>query len=296
MTAAPTLTNTAPDVDITSSQRHRRTLTFQLEQGPLVVEDWQPLEPADVPPILLIHGWGGTGGYWRQTAFRLSQTARVIVPDLPGTGRSQPVTSAQDMFDQVNTLAHLLDLLEIDKVQLNGHSMGGAMALLLAQKRPEQIERMVLTCLSFFATKSDEQIYKVAMSFFRLTMGLRTHWLAWVPGMTQLMATRYFYHVPDNGPLLRQGLMDFLTLDAGTAMACADNAYDPSITQAGAAVTVPVLLVACDKDLVMPVKNIPFTAETIPNCELRWIKDCGHLPMVEREDEYMGLMGEFLQL
>lgn len=277
-------------------QNTRHTVRSECSYGPLVIDVWDARNPSGASPVLLVHGWGGTGSYWERTADYLSETVQVIVPDLPGTGRSQPVKRAMNMFDQVNVLADVLDLLELDRVQVNGHSMGGGMTLLLTDKRPERIERILLTCLSFFKTKGQERIYSVVMQGFRLMMGFRPGWLADVPGMTQMMAQRYFYHVPDDPEVLRQGLVDYLQLDAKTAMACARNAADNAIPDAGQNINVPVLLIASRQDRMMPPENVTFTADLIPNCDVYWFEKCGHLPMVERPDEYMRVITDFLDL
>lgn len=78
----------------------------------------------------------------------------MIVPDLPGTGRSLPVRQTRNMRDQVDTLVELLDTLGLDRVQVVGHSMGGAMALLLADRQPQRVTRLVLTSTCFFSTSS----------------------------------------------------------------------------------------------------------------------------------------------
>lgn len=281
---------------LADNQRTKRQLTFEREIGPLVVDVWEPRLPSGKTPVLLVHGWGGTGSYWRQTAFDLSETVQVIVPDLPGTGRSQPVATAQNMYDQVDTLVYLLDALELDRVQLVGHSMGGAMSLLLAEKVPDRIERVVLTSLSFFLTEQQKNIYRTVMQVFRVSLAFRPNWLTNVPMVPEAMASRYFHRVPMGQAILRQGLQDFLDLDADTAMACANNADDESIPEAGAKVQVPVLLIACRQDNVMPLENVSYTAETIPDCQVRWIDQCGHLPMVEQPDVYQAYLQDFLDL
>jgi pimeloyl-ACP methyl ester carboxylesterase len=275
----------------------RRTFTLNGSHSPLVVDEWTPAAPAaDVPPILLIHGWGGTGSYWEGTAEALAQTARVIVPDLPGTGRSQPVRSARSMFDQVDALVQVLDEFELKRVQVVGHSMGGAMALLLADMRPDAIERVVLTSLTFFRTLAQERVYRSVMKVFRLSMRFRPAWLADVPGVAQMMARHYFYRVPADRALLRQGLLDYLQLDAATATRCADDATTPAIPAAGLRVRVPVLLVACEEDQMMPPENVDYTATIIPDCTVVRMAECGHLPMVEKPDEYLAILRDFLRL
>lgn len=274
----------------------RRVVTIERDAGPMWVDIWEPRQAPLVSPILLIHGWGGSGGYWRETANELSTTAQVIVPDLPGTGRSLPVSSAQDMFDQVNTLAELLDTLDIEQVQVVGHSMGGAMALLLADTCPDRVERLVLTSTCFFLNESQEQIYRAIMKFTYASMQIRPTWLASVPLVPQMMASRYFYRIPRDQRKLRNGLWDYLTLDLDTAIACANNACDPAIPEAGSRIQVPTLLIACRNDQVMPVGNVDYTVQVIPNSRAVWIDKCGHLPMVEKPNEYLDILEDFLEL
>ncbi len=290
-------TNTSrPAASLDPSRRIRRTYTFERDIGPFVVDVWEAHQDSGKSPVLLVHGWGNSGNYWHNMAHQLSQSVQVIVPDLPGTGRSQPVQPPQDMYDQVASLAWLLDELEIEQVQLVGHSMGGAMSLLLSEKHPERIERILLTSLSFFLNKRQQTIYRGVMQVYRFSLGFRPKWLASVPLLPEIMATRYFHRVPNEPELLQVGLRDYLTLDAQTAIACAMNATDDSIPRAGAAVQVPTLLVACREDNVMPLDNVDYTIRTIPGCEVRWIEGCGHLPMVEKPDEYMAILRDFLNV
>lgn len=272
------------------------TITLNQKQGPLVVDIWSPQTPSQVTPILLIHGWGGTGSYWQGTARSLSKTARVFVPDLPGTGRSRPVRPAQNMFDQVDSLKYVLDAFNLNTVQIVGHSMGAAMALLLADLVPERIERIVLTSVCFFRNQQQADMYTTFMSFIKLSMRFRSEWMAVLPGLPRLMATRYFYRIPNDEVLLRQGLLDYLQLDFDTAAACADNATDPRIEAAGLRIQAPTILIACRQDQVMPLENVDYTVQRIPDCQVRWIDKCGHLPMVERPAQYMTILNNFLEL
>ncbi len=274
----------------------KQSLTLARHYGPLVVDRWAARRVTQALPILLIHGWGNSGSYWARTAYDLAATTQVIVPDLPGTGRSQPLRQPQDLFDQVATLAAILDELGVERVQVVGHSMGGAMALLLADALPDRVERLVLTSTCFFLSERQKQIYESIMQFTFQVMRFRPRWLADLPGLPQLMATRYFYRVPTDKELLRDGLLDYLQLDLATAVACATNAADPTIPEAGTRLQMPTLLVACRQDQVMPVENVDYTAALIPNCTVRWIDECGHLPMVEKPVEYLEILHSFLQL
>lgn len=288
--------STPPSSPASASAPQKRTLTLDNPYGPLVVDVWEPRQAADRLPILLVHGWGSSGSYWKTTAKALAQTSTVIVPDLLGSGRSQPVRQPRNMFDQVTSIKFILDQLEIERVQVIGHSMGGAMALLLAEAQPERIDRLILTSLCFFMTETEEQIFKAAMFMFKLSLGFRHTRVASLPIFPRMMANRYFYRLPKDNKLVEQGFIDYLELDAATAVACAKNATDPAIEAAGANVQAPTLLIACRQDQVMPVANVDYTAKVIPDCQVHWIDKCGHLPMVEKPQEYLAIVRDFLQL
>jgi 4,5:9,10-diseco-3-hydroxy-5,9,17-trioxoandrosta-1(10),2-diene-4-oate hydrolase len=99
-------------------------------------------------PVVLLHGGGpgasGMSNYARNVD-ALAQWFRVIVPDLPGYGRSSKNLDQSDPFgDLAAAVGGLLDALGIDRAHLVGNSYGGAAALRLAVERPDRIGRMVL--------------------------------------------------------------------------------------------------------------------------------------------------------
>lgn len=274
----------------------RRTQQIERPCGPFVFDIWDAVQPSGAAPILLLHGWGGTGSYWEETARFLAQTTQVIVPDLPGTGRSQPVYRAQNMYDQVESIGVLLDELGLDNVQIVGHSMGGAMAVLLTAQMPQRVERLVLTSVTFFMTKAQENIYHEVMRFFKVSIRFRPDWLASVPGVSNMMAKQYFHRLPSDKAVLQRGLRDYLELDGPTALACAMNATDSKILEAGEQVTAPTLMIVSRQDNMMPLENVEYTADIIGDCQVRWIESCGHLPMVEKPATYQTYLRDFLNL
>ncbi|MGW4870225.1 alpha/beta fold hydrolase [Streptomyces chartreusis] len=105
-------------------------------------------ETGDGPPVLLLHGGGpgasGVPNYARNIA-ALAKEYRVIVPDLPGYGRSTKGVDGTDPFGHLATgIRGLLDELGLDKAHLVGNSYGGACALRLALDTPDRVDRMVL--------------------------------------------------------------------------------------------------------------------------------------------------------
>ena len=98
------------------------------------------------PPILLIHGIAGNlRHYTYGVADRLAAHYRVIAVDRPGCGYStrSPGVSVS-LQAQADTMAELLDKLKIDRAVIVGHSLGGAVALSLAQRHPQRVAALAL--------------------------------------------------------------------------------------------------------------------------------------------------------
>ena len=99
-------------------------------------------------PLLLLHG-GGPGASGQSNYVRnigaLAQHFRVLVPDLPGYGRSSKQVDAADPFgDQAAAMLGLLDALDVERAHVVGNSLGGACALRMALDAPQRIGRLVL--------------------------------------------------------------------------------------------------------------------------------------------------------
>lgn len=116
-----------------------------------IIVDGRPLfyaETGSGPALVLLHGGGpgasGVSNYSRNVD-ALASTYRVIVPDMPGYGRSTKSLDQSDPFGALaNAIRGLLDALDIDTAHLVGNSYGGAAALRLALDAPQRIGRLVL--------------------------------------------------------------------------------------------------------------------------------------------------------
>ncbi|MER6220022.1 alpha/beta hydrolase [Streptomyces sp900105755] len=105
-------------------------------------------ETGDGPPVLLLHGGGpgasGVSNYSRNIA-ELAKEYRVVVPDLPGYGRSTKGVDGTDPFGHLaDHIRGVLDRLGLERAHLVGNSYGGACALRLALDTPDRVDRMVL--------------------------------------------------------------------------------------------------------------------------------------------------------
>lgn len=99
-------------------------------------------------PVVLIHGSGpGVTAWanWRTILPELSKTRRVVAPDLVGFGFTErPPGISYGLQTWVDHVIGVLDALELDRVDLVGNSLGGAVALALAIKFPQRVRRLVL--------------------------------------------------------------------------------------------------------------------------------------------------------
>ncbi|WP_445144858.1 alpha/beta fold hydrolase [Dyella sp. Tek66A03] len=98
----------------------------------------------DGEPVVLIHAFASQSTSWAEVAGALARRGfRVIAPDLRGHGRSAWADSyALEDFEQ--DLIDLLDALQLQRTSLVGHSLGGHLALRLAMRLPERIDRLVI--------------------------------------------------------------------------------------------------------------------------------------------------------
>jgi 3-oxoadipate enol-lactonase len=103
------------------------------------------LERGRGEPVLLIHGLGCNGANWAFQVSALESRYRVIVPDLPGAGHSDPpLRGAYSIEGFAAVLWKLLDHLGVEKVNVVGFSLGGAVALEMAASRPTCVTKLAL--------------------------------------------------------------------------------------------------------------------------------------------------------
>jgi esterase len=95
------------------------------------------------PPLVILHGMLGSSRNWQTAGRDLAASFHVLAPDLRNHGESphSPTMSYPEMMDDV---VAWLDAHRLARVTLLGHSMGGKVAMLLACRRPERVERLIV--------------------------------------------------------------------------------------------------------------------------------------------------------
>jgi len=95
-------------------------------------------------PLLLVHGLGGAAANWLALAPLLRPGRRLLLPELPGHGGSEPPAAAPSLNVYADRLAALLDHEAAAPAAVVGHSLGGAIVLRLAIRRPDAVSALVL--------------------------------------------------------------------------------------------------------------------------------------------------------
>ncbi len=288
------------------------TIASQNESYQMAYMDVRPAKP-NGQSILLLHGKNFNGAYWRETANVLAgeQGFRVIIPDQIGFGKSSKPEYYQYTFQQLATNTKtLLDTLQIEKISVLGHSMGGMLATRFALMYPEQTEKLIL------ANPIGLEDWKLKVPYKPVEWWYANELKKDYEGIKKYQLESYY----DNN--WRPEYDEWVNLLAGWTLnidypRIAWNAaltYDMIFTQPVCYefkhIEAPTLLIIGQRDRTALGKplvsdevratmgNYPElgkrTQQQIPNARLVELDDIGHLPHIEAFDRFIGPLVEFL--
>ncbi len=101
--------------------------------------------PGGEPTLLMLHGLSANAHCFSGLiAAGLSPRYRVVAPDLRGRGRTDKPVTGYTMSDHANDVLALMDALALERVVLAGHSFGGYLAIYLAAKYPDRVDRLIV--------------------------------------------------------------------------------------------------------------------------------------------------------
>ncbi|MEE3849681.1 alpha/beta fold hydrolase [Gordonia sp. LSe1-13] len=256
----------------------------------------------DGPPLLLLHGSGpGVTGWrnYRGVVDSLASRFRCLILEFPGFGVSDP-GPGHPMAMAASSVTQFLDGLALDKVDVIGNSLGGAIALQSAIAAPERIDRIVTIggIGRSLLTPAPSEGIRLLMQF--TDNPSRESLVRWLDAMVhdpglitdELIEERW------------QLATDPTTLDiarrmySSEAMAQMMNAakssqMTPYWAQLGR-ITSPVLATWGREDRVSPLDMSLIALSDIPNCELHVLPGCGHWAMIEARNSWLRVVTEFL--
>ena len=250
------------------------------------------VEAGQGEPILLLHGWSGSTFSMRRTIPELANHYRVIALDLLGYGYSgRPADADYSTDRQAELLIHFMDRLQVDRTTVLGHSMGGGVAMLLALRHPERVERLVLvSSVTARETRWGRRFASLARPLLPL-VGLTLVCESIVSRALRSVVSDPAFVTPEIvegywGPLRVKGHLRAQMKQMSDRHR--DATYDPH------QVRQPVLILWGEHDRVIPLSTGLELADQIPNAQLAVIQNAGHLALEEQPEECNRILLDFL--
>lgn len=237
-------------------------------------------EGGEGPPLLLVHGYGGAAWNFSELA-PLLVGRRLIIPDLPGHGGSSPLP-ASTLAGFADALAAILER----RVDVVGHSLGGVVALRLAERHPSLVRRLVLAAAA--GISSSTRLSEITITLVGIVQpariaGRRVGRVARSRRLRNLVFGGF--EVANADLLTERAVHGFLrgspmhtdALGAGLALVADDPRLDLG------RVRCPVLVLWGARDRQVPLED-GFEYARRLGAPVRVIADCGHLLIGERPD------------
>ena len=266
-------------------------MTSDLRTGAFVTADGISThyhEAGEGDPVVLLHGsaWAN----WQHTIPALAKTSRVLAFDLVGYGATErPETIRYSLRSWTDHVWAVLDALGLDRVSVVGNSLGGRLALQMAEDDSSRLNKIVLMGSP-----------GVGMTVTEGLKALR----GYEPSPENMRALLTGYFAVDKS-IITDDLVR-IRYEASAAPG-AHEAYrlmyfDPrhdgsnlAITQEQVrAVTVPTLLVHGREDQVVPPEVSWTMVNLLPDADLHLFARCGHWTQIERAAEFNALVADFL--
>ena len=260
------------------------------------------LDSGTGPVVLFIHGILGSRKQWRHLVDKMDDTERVIVPDLFGHGDSEKPSGDYSLSAHAATIRDLLDHLDIDRVTLVGHSLGGGIAMQFSYLFPERVNRAVLVAsgglgrevhpiLRSATLPLAEQVLSVAASapvLSRLTaLGSGLAKVGWRPGSDINEIWRGFTSLGDSDSRRAFLATTRAVIDVGGQSI---SAHDRLMS----APPLPTMVVWGSRDRMIPAWHALNAQRSIPHCRVELFEGAGHFPHLDEPDRFAALLREFI--
>jgi len=255
------------------------------------------------PAVLLIHGIGDSADSWLDLIPPLARHHTVIAPDLLGHGASDKPRADYSLAAYANAMRDLLSVLDIERVTVVGHSLGGGVAMQFAYQFPERCERVVLVSSGGVSHEVHPILRFVSAPNADLVLPLLGAPGARLLGTAVLGALRklntglgrdaeYLSRLFDALPDAASRRAFVRTLRAvidwrGQAITMLDRCY---LTQG-----MPTLLVWGARDAVIPIAHAHKAHAAMPGSRLEVFADAGHFPHQNDPKRFLRIFREFYE-
>jgi len=242
--------------------------------------------------IIMVHGFGANKDLaWLKMAKYLTPNYRVIIPDLPGFGdSSKPENAKYNHMSQVERLHLFAKELKLTKFHLVGNSMGGAIVGIYAADYPEMV-----TTLALFDSSGVKSPIKSEL-FLLVGKGINPLIVKDVNDFDKYLEFNYL-----KPPQLPSSMKQYMTEKAVAAgpfnkKIWKDLGADSLMLESKLnKITAPTLIVWGDSDKLIHISSVPILEKNIKNSKSVIMKECGHLPMMEKPAETASIYQDFLK-
>jgi pyruvate dehydrogenase E2 component (dihydrolipoyllysine-residue acetyltransferase) len=239
----------------------------------------------DAVPVLLIHGFGGDLNSWMFTQPALAEDRRVVALDLPGHGGSVKDVGGGDPETFAGAVEAALAALGIERCALVGHSMGGAIAALLALRRPERVASLTLIASAGLGPEINGAFIDAFLGATRRREAVAAlNMLVYDPGLI----SRFMVEETLRYKRL-DGVARSLTVIAEAWFAGGRQSLD--LAARIGALPLPVQAIWGVADRIVPVAHAEALAARFP---VHVLENTGHLPHLEQPGEVNRLLRGFL--
>ncbi len=231
-------------------------------------------------PVLLLHGFGGDLNTWMFNQPALCSDRRTLALELPGHGLSSKDVGSGDITFFTEVIEAALAALTVERAHFVGHSMGGALALALAARRPEQIATLSLLAPAGLGPEINGAFIDAFMRASRRKDAAE--------------ALQYLVHASSS--ISRAMVEEFLRykrLDGvASALEAVAHAWFPQgrqavdLTASLRALSTPVQIIWGSGDRIIPVAH----SDAASPAAVHVLKDVGHLPHMEKAGEVNRLL------
>lgn len=240
-------------------------------------------------PIVLIHGYPFNRSLWNEQIAALSNSYRVIAPDLRGFGDSEASDQAA-MNDYAHDVASLLDHLEIPRAAIGGLSMGGYVALAFYKQFRSRVRALVLADTRAQADTEEGKQTREQQAQKALAEGMAGIADAMLP---KLLTPETVSKRPEIVKRVRDMMLK--TKPQGAAAALRGMAERDDQTELLAKIAVPTLIVVGSEDQITPVADSEKMHQAIAGSRLVVLEKAAHVSNLEQTEQFNEALLDFLK-
>lgn len=246
--------------------------------------------PPDGSPVMLIHGHPFNRRMWQPQARALAAAGyRAITPDLRGYGDSEVVPGTTMLSDFAADTAAVLDHLDLDRAVVVGLSMGGQIAMEFHRQYPRRVRALILADTSAVPEDEAGKVFRRALADRLIAEGMDGYA---TDVIDKMIKPEHVTGMPEVAELVLD--MMRTTAGQGAAAALRGRAVRPDYRPTLAAARVPTMIVVGADDPYTPVAEATMMHQLVAGSELVVIDGAGHLPNLERPEQFNDALLRFL--